>query len=554
MKIIFTRQLETSTPIKKIFFLCILLLAAVLANAQVLVALSRETFPNSSNTGLAYPVNQNFAGSSGTWALLSTGNATAATLPAPYNANSNALQVSHLSTTGFSASDSYATSAILDLSNPGCFGKYDFTFNLYTYNCKAGDNNAYIAVDVSADGGTTWSTLWQRTSGQIYASYGTNTVANIFVGINASSITGNFKYRFHGHMNAGNPNNFDQLIDEVIVYSYTCGDAMALGNLVWMDTNENGVKDASEAGVPGITVQLLRDNNMDFVNDYDFTPQTTVTDANGNYLFDNLTGGNYKLELVNVNTNHRLVATNAGDPDENVDNNNNGLMQNGSFEYVNGGWITLLPQAEPTNDGDNNNGNLTYDFALYPANPLPVQGILINALLAADNVVINWNTIGEVNTSVFEVERSIDNINYVKIGFTGSTAIYGGNAAYSIVDGIAGITGSAVYYRIKAVDKDGKFTYSNIVAVKLTAKKAITVWPNPFVSDVYITHTAVATGVILIKITDASGKEISKQVKKVQKGKNQFIISHLQKLPQGVYVIDVIDAAAKVHYTEKIIK
>ncbi|MCK6394374.1 SdrD B-like domain-containing protein [Zoogloea sp.] len=64
----------------------------------------------------------------------------------------------------------------------------------------------------------------------------------------------------------------------------------SLGDKVWMDTNKNGVQDAGEAGVSGVTVKLL-DSTGNVVS-------TATTDANGNYLFKDLVPGNYSVQVV----------------------------------------------------------------------------------------------------------------------------------------------------------------------------------------------------------------------------------------------------------------
>jgi SdrD B-like domain/Secretion system C-terminal sorting domain len=537
-----------------IFLTLLFLLIAQLSKAQIFVVLSKETFPNQNNTGLTYPINQGHGQYSGGWWSYSTGKATLATSTATYSPVTNALKLYHWSTTGLGASNTYGTSPSIDLSNPGCNGKYDFSFNLYTNNCLAGDNNAYLALEFSNNGGSTWNTIWQMTSGQMYTNYGPNAVQNVWVILPSTYFTANFKYRFRGHMNANNPNNFYPFIDEPTVYAYACSDMMSIGNLVWKDMNMNGIKDAAETGMPGITVELSKDNDGDGLCDWDFTKQTTTTDANGNYKFENLTAGNYLLALLNISTSYRLVTTNAGDPDENIDNNNNGWYQSQSFSYVDGGWITLLPQSEPTNDGDGNNGNLSYDFALYPQSLLPVQSVELTASLYAKEVNLKWNTINEVNTALFEIERSLDNNSFTKIGNKNSTADYGGNATYMFKDNLASVYNSIIYYRIKIIDKDLKYSYSKVVVVRLVPKQTISVWPNPFVSNIKITSNEEAASEVHIRITDVTGKIIKEQTFKVARGSNQLIINDLDKLAKGIYLVNVYNKNSNTHSTSKIIK
>ncbi|HXU43972.1 MAG TPA: SdrD B-like domain-containing protein, partial [Thermoanaerobaculia bacterium] len=64
----------------------------------------------------------------------------------------------------------------------------------------------------------------------------------------------------------------------------------SVGDRVWTDTNGNGVQEASETGINGVTVQLL-DNGGNVI-------ATQVTAGNGNYTFSNLTAGNYSVRVV----------------------------------------------------------------------------------------------------------------------------------------------------------------------------------------------------------------------------------------------------------------
>ena len=69
-------------------------------------------------------------------------------------------------------------------------------------------------------------------------------------------------------------------------YKYTG----SVGDRVWLDANANGVQDAGEAGINGVTVQLLNAGGTVIA--------TTSTSGNGNYTFANLAGGNYTVKIV----------------------------------------------------------------------------------------------------------------------------------------------------------------------------------------------------------------------------------------------------------------
>lgn len=147
-----------------------------------------------------------------------------------------------------------------------------------------------------------------------------------------------------------------------------CESSMAslkLGNLVWNDKNLNNVRDAGEPGIANATVKLYKDDNNDNVAD-GAAIATTTTDANGAYLFTNLYPGNYIVGVIIPQGNVRGAQSNI-DPDNDVDNDNNGVNligNNSAGGEVRSLAITLAVGAEPTNDGDDANGNLTLDIAL----------------------------------------------------------------------------------------------------------------------------------------------------------------------------------------------
>ncbi|MFN3373507.1 MAG: SdrD B-like domain-containing protein, partial [Chloroflexus sp.] len=163
-----------------------------------------------------------------------------------------------------------------------------------------------------------------------------------------------------------------------------------LGNQVWNDVNNNGLLDSGESGIDGVTVNLYYDANRNGVIDgAENTPFATVTTSGGGfYNFTELDPGNYLVEVPASNfaaggplgpsgtmpafssstgTNGSATGPYEGtatpDPDNNVDNDDNGTTD--SSGNVRAAMITLRSQDEPTTDGDGNNGNLTLDFGFF---------------------------------------------------------------------------------------------------------------------------------------------------------------------------------------------
>ena len=146
---------------------------------------------------------------------------------------------------------------------------------------------------------------------------------------------------------------------------------LSLGNLVWNDRNNNGRVDAGEAGLPAVAVALYQDSNNDGVPDGAAVANTS-TDANGNYLFQNLDPDGYIVEIVppagylGSTCSGFPYATSgtcepATDPDDDADNDDNGTL---GGAVIRSGTVTLTVGGEPTNDGDGSNSNLSVDFGL----------------------------------------------------------------------------------------------------------------------------------------------------------------------------------------------
>ena len=199
---------------------------------------------------------------------------------------------------------------------------------------------------------------------------------------------------------------------------------LRLGNIVWNDINQNGLKDTDEPGVSNATVKLYEDNNGDNVPDG--AAIATTTSLNGLYGFSNLTSGKYIVGVVIPNGYVTGASITTGTtPDNDFDNDNNGV--NLVAGEIRSNFITLATGTEPTNDGDGDNGNLTLDFGLlgqasigdFVFNDVNADGIQQTNETGIDNatvkLVISDGTVRTVTTNVFG-KYSFDNLgsgNYI---------------------------------------------------------------------------------------------------------------------------------------------
>jgi hypothetical protein len=153
-------------------------------------------------------------------------------------------------------------------------------------------------------------------------------------------------------------------------------------------------------------------------------------------------------------------------------------------------------------------------------------------------VKLNWITAQEINSHLFDIERSIDGVFFSKVG----TVAAAGNSArlqtYYLTDNISTINNSIVYYRLRQVDLDGKFTFSKVAALRLKkVQDGFTVSPNPFRNFVNINIDWNYNEKTIVKVFSMEGKELVSKTVQMNKGTNYVTINELYRLQAGNYLI-----------------
>lgn len=163
---------------------------------------------------------------------------------------------------------------------------------------------------------------------------------------------------------------------------------------------------------------------------------------------------------------------------------------------------------------------------------LPVELLAFNATLVNRNSVrLDWFVANEINFSHYEIEKSYDLTSFTKIGDNVSAT---GQANYLGWDYEPKV--GVNYYRLKMVDLDGSYKYSEIrtVIIDPTQEVSLLVYPNPFNDNLQISLTGVDHLPCDIYITDAIGKLVYTQRIDDWKGNTSMDLS---KLSSGVYYL-----------------
>lgn len=168
---------------------------------------------------------------------------------------------------------------------------------------------------------------------------------------------------------------------------------------------------------------------------------------------------------------------------------------------------------------------------------LPVNLQSFEAVYTNPNVELNWLSSEETNFSHYEIERSIDGVHYSKQALILGSAVSSTEKNYNYTDqNIEQHTG-IIYYRLTAVDINGKMSQSTIRIVQIGQVKhlSISTYPNPVVSSARIVLPAAwNTKTVNIEVFNQSGQKV-KNLNQV--AQSQYIEMNMAELADGIYII-----------------
>lgn len=181
--------------------------------------------------------------------------------------------------------------------------------------------------------------------------------------------------------------------------------------------------------------------------------------------------------------------------------------------------------------------------------PLPATGMQLNAALNGNDVQLNWKTASEINTKEFQIERSSDGVNFSVIGTKAAMGNSVVESSYAHTD--MNMQTPVYYYRLRLLDEDGSYKFSNIAVVRKAGSiKGVRVFPNPAVSNMSVEFSNVK-GAYLISLYNMGGQEVASQRAVVQYNV-QYVNVNRNSLPAGTYIMKIMNTENGESYSQKV--
>ena len=182
---------------------------------------------------------------------------------------------------------------------------------------------------------------------------------------------------------------------------------------------------------------------------------------------------------------------------------------------------------------------------------LPVEGLIFDAVANKTDVFINWKAIEVLNGKNFELERSIDGVNFTNIYTTNNVLLEDYN--YTDSKAFFNTNSEVLFYRLKEIDNNGLYTFSDIKRVEANSANvnSISIYPNPAKSLFYIKLYSEKTSEASIILYDVTGKKVLNNTISLYKGLQNIPVNSSQ-LAKGIYEISIITGGKNIT-TQKII-
>ncbi len=175
--------------------------------------------------------------------------------------------------------------------------------------------------------------------------------------------------------------------------------------------------------------------------------------------------------------------------------------------------------------------------------PIPVELTSFTATVIDNQVKLNWTTATELNNQGFEIQRKIKSNTeneWEKVAFIPCFGTTTQPKSYNYTDEVAS---GAYYYRLKQIDFDGSFNYSNKIEVEVNILEIFSLgqnYPNPFNPSTRIAYTLAEPVNVQLTVLNCLGEQVAILVNEFQNEGKHSIDFNAERLSSGMYFYKLI--------------
>jgi len=277
-------------------------------------------------------------------------------------------------------------------------------------------------------------------------------------------------------------------------------------------------------------------------HDLDGTPDYRDTDTDSDGLLDIVEGNDFNLNgILDDNVTLTGIDTDGDGLDNRFDSLNSVTNIKGT-SYRMGNLGSFLGDATP-------GSRTTVQKTLLSQTDrdwrfvgfiLPVQFLNFTGTQNNNNVLLKWTIIAEKEIDRFEIERSVNGVDFIKTTTVNGPVVLQVQQRFSATDDITNVNSGIIYYRLKVIGRSGEIKYSNIISVrKNTANIEISILPNPVKHYVVIRMYADKAGEAAVCLIDNAGKIILREKQKLVRGFNNIQLNQMNRYPNGLYILKI---------------
>ena len=185
----------------------------------------------------------------------------------------------------------------------------------------------------------------------------------------------------------------------------------------------------------------------------------------------------------------------------------------------------------------NGEQDVYYSYILDSTSIVPVEFVSFSAANQKNVVNLEWTTASELNNRGFEIERSTDYIDWRTIGFREGNGTTSEPKNYSYSDNLSDVQSKVLLYRLKQIDFNGSYSYSEIIEVEIAPTEFLLAqnYPNPFNPTTLISYKIPVNSFVSLKVFDVIGNEVVTLVNQEKTAGEYEIEFDASAIGSGVY-------------------